>query len=195
MDVRVRQRAFYVAGVTQLRMVGQVHKAITKALEQGTTLADFKAEVGAKLESEWGGEKPGRLETIFRTNVQMAYNAGRLTELDDPVTRRLRPFRGFSVVKDSRTTEFICLPLAPVVLPADDPFIKKTNPPLHFRCRTGVMSFTAEQAEAMGLTSRAPKVTPDEGFGGDPREPRPVDLSDEPEQLRRTFAHKLENQD
>jgi SPP1 gp7 family putative phage head morphogenesis protein len=192
LDARERQRAFYVAGVTQLRLVGDIHRAITKAIQKGTTLEEFKREVTEKLENEWGGEKPGRLETIFRTNVQTAYSAGRLEQMDDPLSRKVRPYQSWNVIVDGRTTETICLPLANVVVPADSAFAQSRIPPLHFSCRTSISRVTRGQAEERGITSRPPaNVKPQEGFGKDPRPVRAVDVSNEPAVLRRTFAHKL----
>lgn len=190
LDEATRKRAFYVSNVAQLRLVSDVHKAISKAIEKGTTLDAFKRAVGAKLAAEWGGPKPAVVETIFRTNVQSAYNAGRLEQFEDPIIKALRPMRGWSVILDSRTTEFICRPLATVVVPADSTFAKTHIPPLHYRCRTGIMALSAE--ERARSPEHLPDVTPTEGFGGDPRNPPQdfVDLAAEPTALRRLFVRK-----
>src|SRR3982751_3208114 len=89
LDVKARRRAFFVSNVAQLRLVSEVHKAITKAIEKGTTLAAFKKAAEAKLTAAWGGPKPAVVETIFRTNIQSAYNAGRLEQFEEPVIKRL----------------------------------------------------------------------------------------------------------
>ncbi len=97
------QFAFTVANVTQLDLVVDVYEAIDRAIENGTTLEDFKAEVGDSLASEWGGDDPNTLETIFRTNVQGAYNGGRHAAADE--MRDTRPYWRMDVVSDSRTSE------------------------------------------------------------------------------------------
>src|SRR5690349_638173 len=84
LEEKARRKAFTVAGVAQLDLVAEVWSAIDKAIADGTTLADFKRDVGAKLEGAWNGtvaSPPHRLETIFRTNVQMAHSAGRYREM------------------------------------------------------------------------------------------------------------------
>jgi hypothetical protein len=69
LDVAERQKAFTVAGVTQARPIQEIFNAIDRAIADGTTLDDFKDEVGAQLEDAWGGESPFRVETVFRTNI------------------------------------------------------------------------------------------------------------------------------
>lgn len=193
LDERVRHRAFFVSNVAQLKLISEVHKAATKAVREGTTLDDFKREVAGRLTREWGGPKPAVVETIFRNGVQSAYNAGRLEQFNDPVVKRLRPYRAWAVVLDGRTTEFICKPLTDVVVPADSTFASSRVPPLHHRCRTGILALSREDA---GERLRSPEHYPDapvgEGFGGDPHAPveKLVDLAGEPASLRRIFAHK-----
>lgn len=191
-----RKKAFFVSNVAQVRVVSDVHKAVQKAIANGENLATFKTRVTAKLEREWGGEIPGRVETIFRTNVQSAYNAGRLEMFDDPVVKRFRPYRAWSVIVDRRTTEEICLPLRGVVVPADSAFAHSHIPPLHFNCRTGIMSVAGEELKGGRPTPphSLPETSAQEGFGKDPRQQREpdVDLSDVPPALRRELARKTE---
>ena len=68
---------FTVADVAQLDLVVDIYEAIERAIADGTTLEDFKAEVQDALEESWGEDGADRIETIFRTNVQGAYKAGR----------------------------------------------------------------------------------------------------------------------
>lgn len=173
-----RQRAFWVAGVTQARTVQEVMDSIGRAIENGTTLEEFKAEAGAKLAEAWGGANAPRLETVFRTNVMGAYNGGRTEVFDDPEIRKARPYLRFEAVGDSRTTE-ICEALDGTVLPADDPFWNTHTPPLHYNCRSIVTPLSPEEAEDEGIAEGPPDTggaAPDEGFGqpqrpGDAEEP------------------------
>jgi hypothetical protein len=61
------QQAFTIAGITQISLVNDVWQALDKALMDGTDFKQFKQDIGAKLEAAWGGPKPARLETIWRT--------------------------------------------------------------------------------------------------------------------------------
>ncbi len=171
-EERARQRAFTVAGVAQLDTVNEVWKALDKAVSEGTTLADFKKDIAARLESEWGGTvaNPGaRLETIFRTNVQSAYGAGRYAQAIDPPVLKRRPFWRYDALLDNRTSA-ICRPLNGKVVAADDPWWKEHSPPLHHGCRSGITTLTAAQAEKEGVTEEPPDVDPASGFGMPPDE-------------------------
>jgi len=164
-----RVRAFTVAGAAQADLVTQVYEAIDSAIEQGTTFEEFKDQVGDALESAWGGEIPGRLETIFRTNVQTAYSHGRYKIMTSKAVKEARPYWRAEVVDDDRTSD-ICEELIGVVLPADDPFWDDHIPPLHFNCRTVLSPLSAEEAADEGVAEEEPDTDADEGFGGTPDE-------------------------
>ena len=162
-----RQRAFTVASVAQADLVTDVWRALDSAVAEGSSFDDFKEAVGAQLEAAWGGPDAGRLSTIFRTNVQTAYNAGRYAQARHPAVGLRRPFWRFVAVEDARTSD-ICAPLGGTVLPASDPWWGTHQPPLHFNCRSTFVPLTEEEAQAEGLTEEAPAVDADEGFGAAP---------------------------
>jgi len=165
-----KKRAFTVAGTAQLDLIASVQAALDSALEQGTDLEAFKAAVGEKLQSEWVGSKgnpASRLETIFRTNVQSAYNAGRYAEATDPDTLAMRPYWQFDAVVDGRTTSG-CKAANGVVLPADHPWWGRNTPPRHFNCRAVFHPLTRRQAAAAGIAPEPPPVSAAEGFGAPP---------------------------
>lgn len=188
LEASARAKAFWVAGIAQLDVVNDVWAAIDDAIEKGTTLEDFKKTVGDKLERAWKGtvkDPPRRIETIFRTNVQTAYSAGRHAQLTEPSILRTRPYWRLVVTLDSRTTETICKPLAGTVLPAESGWWKTHTPPLHFRCRSFIQALRKEDAEARGITASPPVQKPQEGFGSlDVWKP---DLSKYPEPLAEVF--------
>lgn len=164
LEAAERTRAFWVAGVTQARIVQDVMSALDRAIEDGTTLEEFKAAVETKLVDSWGTDDPLRLETVFRTNVMSSYNAGRYEIFSDPDVQKDRPFVRFDAVGDSRTSD-VCDALDGKVLPADDPFVKAHWPPLHHNCRSQWTPLTEAEAEDEGITRSPPKVQADEGFG------------------------------
>lgn len=170
------QRAFWVAGVTEGSVVQDVFDALDRAIEDGTALEDFKADVGVSLEEAWGGEDAARLETTFRTNVMSSYNGGRHEMFNEPEVKKARPYLRFDAVSDSRTSD-ICEALDGKVLPADDPFWLKHTPPLHFNCRSVLTPLDPVEAEDEGISPGAPDTggaAPDEGFG---RPPTPEDAT------------------
>lgn len=168
LEEAARLRAFTVSGLASVALVSEVHEAITRAVAEGTTLAEFKAAVGPALEAAWGKANAPRLETIFRTNVQTAYNAARHAEMSRPAVRAARPFWRFVSILDGRTTE-TCAPLNNVVRPVNDPFWQTSWPPLHFNCRSTVVSLSRSQAAEAGGVSELPEAAPPgRGFGASP---------------------------
>lgn len=183
LDTASAQRAFTVANVAQLDLVVDVHKAIDAAVAKGTTLADFKKEIGPRLAAEWQGtvKNPGaRLETIFRTNVQIAYGAGRYQQAAQVADRR--PYWRFDGLKDSRQSK-ICRPLSGVIRRWDDPWWKSRIPPLHFQCRSSFTTLTESQARRLGITTdeKLPRdpdgslIGAQEGFGAAPETPEALE--------------------
>lgn len=191
LDRQARERSFTVAHIAKLNLLNDTLKAITKALEKGETLEQFKARVGRKLENAWGEERAWHLQVIFRNNVQAAYAHGREAEMRDPENLAERPYGLFSAILDEATTP-ICRPLNGVVRPLADPWWETHTPLLHHDCRSIKRALTPEQARARGITKRLPKNVedPQEGFGGaDPLEWKP-DLGDYPRELAAEYKRK-----
>lgn len=187
---KMRERSFTVAHVAKLDVINDTLKALTKAIENGETLEQFKKRVGRKLENAWGEERAWHLEVIFRNNLQMAYAHGREAELRDPEVLAERPFWMFSAILDAATTD-ICRPLNGVVKRADDPWWRTHTPLLHHQCRSIKRALTPRQAAARGTTRGTPKHEPVQGgFGGaDPLDWEP-DLSGYPASLVREYRRK-----
>jgi SPP1 gp7 family putative phage head morphogenesis protein len=180
LEERARVRAFTVSGVADLDVMGQVWEAVSSAVENGDTFEEFYANVSESLSSSWGGEIPGRIETIFRTNVQSAYSAGRWQHNSSDEVRATHPFLRFVAILDGRTTD-ICEELHGTTLPADDDFWTDHQPPLHHNCRSDVQALTEDEAAELGLTEEAPAVDADEGFGNTSEEFEPDLDSRDPE--------------
>lgn len=169
-------QSFTIAGVAQLDVVNDVWDAIETALTTGSTLDDFKESVGELLEQSWSGtvDDPSfRMETIFRTNVQSAYGAGRYTQMKDPAVAKTRPYWMFDAIVDKDTSK-ICQACGqpPTVLPSDDPWWSTHYPPLHFNCRSLVTTLTEDQAKKRGITTNPTHEHADDGFGKSPGGPK-----------------------
>lgn len=189
--VELRGRAFTIAGVAQLDVVADVWAALDEAVAKGTTFAEFKATVGDALTKAWGKADSSRLDNIFRTGTQRAYGAGSVRQLQAPAVLARRPFWKYLAVLDGRTSP-ICRALAGLTLPASDPAWNSRKPPLHFRCRGKLVPLTAAQAEAEGITTKAPTATAQEGFG-DPEAVWMPDLSKYPPELAAAYRAKLKD--
>jgi SPP1 gp7 family putative phage head morphogenesis protein len=188
------QRAFWVAHVTEARAVQQVFNAVDRAVADGTTLEDFHDDVDTVLEP-FGITDPTHIETIFRTNVMGAYNAGRTEVFSDPEVQKARPYLRFDAVGDSRTSK-ICEALNGTILPADDPFWRTHTPPLHHNCRSILTALNDTEADDEGVTSGKPDTNgaaPDEGFGrpADPENWEP-DIGGLDPDLRKLVRDRIE---
>ena len=159
-----RRRAFWVAGLAALDMVQEVKDALEAALREGTTFQEFQKALSERVRQAWGEGSRHRLAVVFRTNLQLAYGAGRWKQAQ--AVTALRPYWGLQVVLDGRTSR-ICQPLAGIVLPADHPFWRNHIPPLHHGCRTALVTYTREEGERLAWRE-APAHEPQAGFGRAP---------------------------
>jgi SPP1 gp7 family putative phage head morphogenesis protein len=206
LTAQVRRKAFTVSGVALLDVVAEVWESLTEALEDGTPYREWADGIRDRLEAAWGRRDGQRVETIFRTNVQMAYQSGRWAQLQDPEVKATHPYLMYDAVLDNRTTE-ICRSRNGTVLPADDPWWAQNWPPLHFNCRSGVRPITEAEASRRGIR-KPPAIPPQKGFGSAPESwewsPKPEDYPLEllaafkgrpygdPERIRRSYLALVE---
>lgn len=162
-----KEYAFAIANVTQADLVEQVFEELKTALREGKSLEKFKESVQDSLEEAWGSPDGGRVETIFRTNANAAYNAGRYAVYNAPAVKESRPYWRFEGVDDDRQSDF-CEPFNDVVLPADDPFWDDHVPPLHYNCRSTITALDEEEAAEHDGPTEAPDQDADDGFGDAP---------------------------
>ena len=147
---RARAHAFSVSGVSTRDLLEQVHAAIAEALEQGETLEGFKARIADIVEAKgWSGEKAWRVDTIFRTNIQTAYQAGRYVQMKRATATR--PYWRYVSVQDRRTRPSHSA-LHGLVYPADHSFWSTFYPPNGFRCRCTVQALSERQVKERGYT-------------------------------------------
>jgi phage putative head morphogenesis protein, SPP1 gp7 family len=144
-----KQRAVYVGGLAKADLVREVFESMHQSMADGTTFEAWKRDIGPRLQKAgWTGASPHRLETIYRTNVQSAYMAGRYAQMQRAV--KLRPYWQYSAVNDSRTRP-AHRALHGKVYPADHAFWGTLYPPNGFRCRCTVKSLSERQVRARGL--------------------------------------------
>ncbi|HNX76093.1 MAG TPA: phage minor head protein [Candidatus Rifleibacterium sp.] len=158
-------RAFTVAGVTGLDVLVDIRKTVEKAQQTGQSLESFKKELRPLLEKKgWWGKKiidrpdgtqkevdlsaPWRLRTIYQTNMQTAYMAGRYKGMKD--SARLRPYWQYVAVMDGRTRDAHRL-LNGKIFRHDDPFWDKYYPPNGWGCRCRVVSISKYEFEKKGF--------------------------------------------
>ncbi len=164
-----RAKAFTVAGVMQLDLVADVYTALLTAIENGGTVREFRAAIEEKLAREWGDEvdAPSRLDTVFRTNVQSAYGAGRYEQATDPDVLESHPYMVFEAVGDSRTSS-ICREHDGLVMPTNDPRWAGRLPPVHHACRSTTRTISEDEARELGVAVKPPAVKASGDFGAVP---------------------------
>ena len=177
LEQKLRFRAFTVARLAECDFIEEARRRILHALEEGETLQDILTDIKDIVKKDGSDFKAGYWETVFRTNIQSSYNAGRLMQYRN----NMPPAWELLVIQDDRTSD-ICKGIVPIAgngraLRSDHPFWKEYGfPPYHFNCRT---TFRAVYNYEIGKTTEVSDVPIEEireefklqkGFGGNPIE-------------------------
>lgn len=149
-------------------LAARVRDEIDRVLRDGGTLRDFASAVRDEAIS-LGVEpaSPWYLETVYRTNVQVAYGAGRWRQMNAPEVILARPYRQWHAVGDSRTREGHRA-LDGVTWRYDEPAFAAVTAPGGFNCRCAVVTLSEEDVREQGVsiaTSLPPGAEITEGFG------------------------------
>ncbi len=159
-------QAFTVAKVTRLDILQDIRDAVHQAMAEGKTFAWFAKELTPVLQAKgwWGrqehvDEKTGevnqvqlgskwRLKTIYRTNLQTAYMAGRfqaqLANVDD------RPYWRYVAILDGLTRPSHRA-MNGKVFRHDDPFWGSFYPPNGWGCRCRVVALSGDNLARDGI--------------------------------------------
>lgn len=185
-DERIaRQAAFSVAKVTEVQVLAAFKEEVARAISEGITQAAFRKHMTRRLAAlGWHGSREvigpdgtravvdvsraDRLNTIFRTNMQSAYMAGRYEA--QLANANAAPWWQYIAVMDGRTRPAHAA-MNGRIYRYDDPVWKVCYPPCGFNCRCRVRALTSEQMDARGLkpyTGALPEGFPDAGFGHAP---------------------------
>ncbi|HDL7686820.1 TPA: minor capsid protein [Yersinia enterocolitica] len=150
-EARAHATAFTVAGILKQDVLEDVRQGLSDSLRNGTTFEQFKKQLIPVLEQKgWMGKglvadadgvlegkqlTPRRLKTIFQTNMQSAYNAGRYEE--QLANAEFRPYWERVAVMD-RLTRPKHAALNGFTARYDDPVWQFMYPPDGYRCRCRV---------------------------------------------------------
>lgn len=142
-------KAFTMANVFSMDVLQTVKQGVDKAIAEGIPYEQFKKENGGTL--ELAGINPNRLHTVYRTNMQVAYQTGRYKELlEETHGIENREYWQYVSVIDPSTTDQ-CRGLNGRVYKYTDSFWKTYYPPNHFNCRATVQSLSKEMLQERGL--------------------------------------------
>jgi uncharacterized protein with gpF-like domain len=150
-------QVFTVAKAMKMDVLKDIRDEVTSAVKQGTTFRNFQKQLEPKLRAKgwWGREivdgqnvqlgSPHRLRTIYNTNTQAAFNAGRYKEQLD--NKDERPFLMHVSVIDPNTRA-LGLALDGQVHAVGSAHWDTFYPPNEFNDRGRVRSLSMRQAPA-----------------------------------------------
>lgn len=159
-------QAFTVAKAMRLDLLSDIRTALETALQDGQTLKQFITNMQPTLEAQgWWGQQvivdsegvgelvqlgsPRRLKTIYQTNLQSAYMAGRKAEMEQ--TAETHPYWMYVAILDGKTRPSHRA-LHGQVFRHDDPIWSAIFPPNGFNCRCRVVALTEAAVKRRGLT-------------------------------------------
>ena len=160
----LKMHAFTVGRLSQLDMIEKVQRLYLKEIgSSNLSVEDFLSSV-YEIDGERAGFA-GYYTTVFRTNMQKDYNAGKAQQMmEDPPM-----YLEFIGIDDDRQSE-ICRVRNGVIRPYTDPWWDDNWPPLHYNCRSTVREIFAEEAEVLGLKpTRLPDIEESDRTVKDPR--------------------------
>lgn len=164
----VHQRAFTVAGILKVDALEAIRESLVRAMEEGMPYKAWVKTVVPELEKrgllgrhklvnpETGELKtltPWRLRTIYQTNLQSAFMAGRYAQMQ--AATESHPYWQYVAIMDSRTRPAHAA-LNGRTFRHDDPvWSAGFFPPLGYncRCRARPMSEAAVKREGIALSS------------------------------------------
>ncbi|SDH91754.1 PBECR2 nuclease fold domain-containing protein [Roseospirillum parvum] len=161
-------RAFVIAGAMKEDLLTDFRGALQKALDEGTTLADFRRDfdrIVARHGWTYKGSRGWRSRVIYDTNMRTARAAGKWQQINTATARERKRGRvlylRYQAVLDSRTRPQHKA-WHGVVLPADHAFWATHYPPNGWYCRCTIQVLTERQLARYGYTptpaDQAPKV-------------------------------------
>ncbi|WP_207848895.1 MULTISPECIES: phage minor head protein [unclassified Pseudomonas] len=162
---QAHDQAFTVAKAMRLDLLSDIRAALETALQEGQTLKQFITNMQPTLEAQgWWGQQvivdsegvgelvqlgsPRRLKTIYQTNLQSAYMAGRKAEMEQ--TTETHPYWMYVAILDGKTRPSHRA-LHGQVFRHDDPIWSAIFPPNGFNCRCRVVALTEAAVKRRGL--------------------------------------------
>ena len=191
----IKRHSFTVAKVMSADILQDIFDEVQKAIEDGTTFNDFKKELTEKLEQKGYSHNNGsawRLDTIYRTNLQSAYMAGRFYQMKAIETDY--PYWQYIAVLDVRTRPNHAS-IHGKVVKSDDAFWDRAFPPSGYNCRCRTRALDEAYVERRGLKvvsgDSLKSFTPDDGFDGSPAAEYKPDLRKYAPQIRTALKEAL----
>ena len=177
---QARSKAFSIrVGATE-QIRSTIKDLLTQAQSDGIGVGDFRDQAQSVIERAGIGMRDVNGEpmnpdwywtTVFKTNLDTSYQAGRWQQMTDPEVVDARPYLRYvsALLPTSRPSH---REKHGVILPVDDPFWDQWMPPNGFNCYCTVTSVSQDLLKRRGwsVTESTSFVypTPDKGFAGNP---------------------------
>ena len=153
----LREMAFTVSNLETLRLVEMVKRSVSNAMDDGLDFSQWKETLSEDVIKSLSN---ARLETVYRTNVGVAYGQ---SQRFNAFTSDETPYLMYSATGDDRTREGH-MKLDGVIKRADSKFWDKYMPSWDYNCRCDAIPLSKEDAQEMGITKGTPLIE-EEGFG------------------------------
>lgn len=137
-----RQKYFWIKKVTDVGVTEKIFKQMSNTLENGGTFKEWKKDVDNILSQSGLTLNEGYLKTVFRTNMNHAYNAGIYMKMDKYKERY--PYYQYCGTLDGREQEHT-RELNGKIFKIGTPEADKYFPPNGFNCRCYTISLTADE--------------------------------------------------
>ncbi|OOD22877.1 phage minor head protein [Acinetobacter baumannii] len=175
-------KAFTVAKVARMDLLQDIRQSLITAMQQGQSLEQWKASITPTLQDKgWWGKKivvnpegreqevqlgsPRRLRTIYETNMQSAFAAGRYKAmLAGAETRPYWEWRHISISNPRKQH----VALNGKIFSYDDPFWSVAYPPSEWGCKCRIIARSRREVEGKEiLTGKGHARTINEKIGTD----------------------------
>lgn len=150
---------FTVAGVMREDMLEDFRVAITQAITDGTTHAEFLKDfdrIVGRYGWSYNGSRGWRSKVIYETNIRTSYQAGRYQQMIDPDVLAYRPNWMYQH-GDSVRPRPLHLAWNGVTLPASDPWWESHFTPNGWGCKCRVVAMSdRDMTRKGGTVGKAP---------------------------------------
>jgi SPP1 gp7 family putative phage head morphogenesis protein len=151
----VHAKVFTFAGGASVSLIGDIQKSLVGALENGTTLSQFRKDWDAAVQKHgwtYKGKRGWRTALIFNNAMRQAHMAGRWEQLQANKDRR--PFVQYRTAGDARVRP-LHRQWNGLVFRLDDPVLQKIYPPNGLNCRCTVRAYSQADLDNNGLKPEA----------------------------------------
>lgn len=152
--------AFVVAGANRNEIIADFRKAVDKAINDGTTLAEFRKdfdEIVKKHGWDYNGGRNWRSRIIYDTNLYSSYQVGRYQQ--QMRIKHLRPYWQYQHRDGQKHPRPLHQSWNNLVLKYDDPFWQTHYPINAYGCKCSVIAHSKSSLKREGLViSDSPQI-------------------------------------